>query len=437
MKLTALFTARQGHSFLANLSVKEGRNYQFDFLKPTHSLFGYFNRLIEQYTKVLMPTPETLEKIKERSESGAKWRMLADAQAHAKWEYTRREQEKKREDDREAERGTWKAEIHRQKPLLIFEWRLVAFAEIDWHDYAIVQTIEFTAADASAELPPPMSVQEVENMTLAQKRMAAMVMETTVEDVEAHKARQAAAEAEAAAAVSSAGGGAPAEAADDDVMMEESDEEDTEASERKKKDEEERQKELERAKAIQASSLEAGTPMKIRTDYVPKREYEFQHNQVRMLTDSVQVGTKNKVALATCSICGQQIPVNELQEHMRIELLDPRWKSQRDALEARKAQASELQRGANVVSSLRNLARTRVDIFGTETDEERRKREEEEERERRKEREKVVWDGHTATKAGTLDKYSTNVNFDEQIAAIHRAKGLGPYVISNYLTNCD
>jgi splicing factor 3A subunit 1 len=139
-----------------------------------------------------------------------------------------------------------------------------------------------------------MSVQEVENMTLAQKRMAAMVMETTVEDVEAHKARQAAAEAEAAAAVSSAGGGAPAEAADDDVMMEESDDEDTEVSERKKKEEEERQKELERAKAIQASSLEAGAPMKIRTDYVPKREYEFQHTQVRMLTDSVQSGYKEQ-----------------------------------------------------------------------------------------------------------------------------------------------
>ena len=114
---------------------------------------------------------------------------------------------------------------------------------------------------------------------------------------------------------------------------------------------------------------------------------------------------------------------------MRIELLDPKWKEQRDNLEARKAQASELQRGANVVSSLKNLARTRVDIFGTETDEERRKREEEEERLRRREREKVVWDGHTASKANTLDKFSTNVNFDEQIAAIHRAKGLGPYVL--------
>jgi splicing factor 3A subunit 1 len=140
-----------------------------------------------------------------------------------------------------------------------------------------------------------------------------------------------------------------------------------------------------------------------------------------------KVGAKNaKATMTTCSICGQQIPVDELQEHMRIELLDPRWKSQRDALEARKAQASELQRGANVVASLKSLARARVDMFGGEADEERRKKEEEEERERRKEREKVVWDGHTASKANTLDKYSTNVNFDEQIAAIYRAKGLGP-----------
>ena len=144
-----------------------------------------------------------------------------------------------------------------------------------------------------------------------------------------------------------------------------------------------------------------------------------------------------KANMSACNICGQEIPVDELQEHMRIELLDPRWKEQRDNLEARKAQASELQRGANVVSSLKNLARTRVDIFGTETDEERRKREEEEERLRRREREKVVWDGHTASKANTLDKFSTNVNFDEQIAAIHRAKGLGPCVLSSLRIICS
>jgi hypothetical protein len=81
----------------------------------------------------------------------------------------------------------------------------IAFAEIKWHDYTTVQTIEFAAADANFELPPPMSVQEVENMTLVQKRMAAMIMETTAEDVEAHCARQAVADTKTAAAVGGAG----------------------------------------------------------------------------------------------------------------------------------------------------------------------------------------------------------------------------------------
>nr|GAT61226.1 predicted protein [Mycena chlorophos] len=376
MKLTALFTARRGRAFLASLSQREGHNYQFEFLRPTHSLFGYFNRLVEQYTKVLHPNKEMLEQLMARTELGAKWRTLEIAKRHAKWERYKREQDKKRQDDQEAER--------------------IAFAEIDWHDYAIVQTIEFTAADANSDLPPPMSVQEVENMTLAQKRMAAMIMENTADDIEAHRAKQAAAEAEAAAAVGSAGGDADA--------MEESDDEES-AEDRLRRQAEEQRKALEHSAALHNSS--AG-PMKIKSNYVPK------------------LGRNSKQAMTTCTICGQQVPVDDLQEHMRIELLDPKWKEQRNALEARKAQASELQSGANVVSALKGLARTRVDIFGGEGDEERRKKEEEEEREKRKEREKVVWDGHTNSKANTMDKFSTNVNFEEQIAAIHRAKGLGP-----------
>jgi splicing factor 3A subunit 1 len=146
----------------------------------------------------------------------------------------------------------------------------VAFAEIDWHDYAIVQTIEFTAADANAELPPPMSVQEVENMTLAQKRMAAMVMETTVDDVEALRARQAAAEAEAAAAVGTVG----IKSGDDEGAMEQSDDE-SDADDRKRREEQDRLREIERAQALQASSMNvnAAGPIKIRTDYVPKRKF--------------------------------------------------------------------------------------------------------------------------------------------------------------------
>lgn len=153
-----------------------------------------------------------------------------------------------------------RVQFHLCLVLLTFYQNVVAFAEIDWHDYAIVQTIDFTGADAASELPPPMSVQEVENMTLAQKRMAAMIMETTAEEVEAVRARQAAEDVEAAKNA----------AGKDDEAMDESDDEDKEIQERKKREEDERKRELDRARAIQASSQEAGGPIKIKADYVPK-----------------------------------------------------------------------------------------------------------------------------------------------------------------------
>ena len=143
----------------------------------------------------------------------------------------------------------------------------VAFAEIDWHDYAIVQTIEFTAADATSELPPPMSVQEVENMTLAQKRYAAMILENTAEDVEAHRARQAAAEAEAAAASAQAQAAQNVAQQQQDTVMQPVGVAET-PEDRARREQQERAREIEHAQAMQAGS----GPMKIRTDYVPKRE---------------------------------------------------------------------------------------------------------------------------------------------------------------------
>jgi splicing factor 3A subunit 1 len=52
IKLTAQFVARNGSAFLQQLMQREARNYQFDFLKPTHMMFNYFTKLTEQYRKV-------------------------------------------------------------------------------------------------------------------------------------------------------------------------------------------------------------------------------------------------------------------------------------------------------------------------------------------------------------------------------------------------
>ncbi|KAJ3477430.1 hypothetical protein NLI96_g10471 [Meripilus lineatus] len=150
-----------------------------------------------------------------------------------------------------------------------------------------------------------MSVQE--DMTSAQRRIATMDLEMTIEDVEAHRVRQMAVETEAAATVGSVSAGG-------------------------------------RYRAIQATWLGAAGLTKIRMDDISKSN----------------LGGRTPRAYSMC-----------------VELPDSRWRSQRDVLGARKAQASELQRGANVVSSFKNLARTHVDVFGAEKDEEKQKKEEE------------------------------------------------------------
>jgi hypothetical protein len=127
-------------------------------------------RLVEQYTKILVPSKEMLERIERRAggpaddplgDAAARGRreVLADAQQRVEWEKWESSRRKEEEDKAEAER--------------------IAFAEIDWQDFQVASTIEFTENDEAgiAELPPPMSLAEVENMSIAQKKMASMIME--------------------------------------------------------------------------------------------------------------------------------------------------------------------------------------------------------------------------------------------------------------------
>ncbi|KAM7290078.1 intracellular coagulation inhibitor 2-like [Ixodes scapularis] len=68
VKLTAQFVTRNGRQFLTNLMNREQRNYQFDFLRPQHSLFNYFMKLLEQYTKILVPSNSLMAKLKKEAE---------------------------------------------------------------------------------------------------------------------------------------------------------------------------------------------------------------------------------------------------------------------------------------------------------------------------------------------------------------------------------
>jgi splicing factor 3A subunit 1 len=250
LRLTALFTARSGRRFTSDLAQREASNYQFDFLKPSHSLFGYFNRLVEQYTRVLIPQKPHLANLRRRAgitsgpltegerRAAGRREVFTEVKSRVEWERWEQQRRKKASDEAERER--------------------IEFEAIDWQDFQVVSSIEFTDQDDLIDLPPPMSLREVENMTIAQKKMAAMIMEGK-----------------------EVGGAVDGDEALEEAMEVDSDAEETPAAPASK---EENADGGERKKAVEIIKGDAGAPMKIRKDYVPKCEWALASPNIIHLT---------------------------------------------------------------------------------------------------------------------------------------------------------
>jgi len=380
LKLTALFTARKGRAFASMLSTREGRSYQFEFLRPSHSLFGYFNRMVEQYRLVMEPTEELMQGIRYGAfgssdinqvtsepvlgigRGGARLKVLEQVRARAEWQKWDKARRKQAEEEEEKEKD--------------------AYNEIDWQDFVVAGTVELTETDAHVDLPPPMSLREVENMSMAQKRMAAMIAEVDGggdedDPVEGGRGRTR----------------LPAtrneDEGDDDVEMEmeDSDEEPSSSS-------------------IQPIAGSAAGPMKIRKDYKPKTLAE------RKAASSSQS--------TICPVCKTSVPLDQMDEHVKYELLNPHYREQRRELESKKAQHNTLLQGADPSRFLKQFAGRRTDIFGSAAEEEAQKRKEEEEARKRKERERLVWDGHAASQVDTTNAFNRPEQLQEEMQHIQK-----------------
>jgi splicing factor 3A subunit 1 len=210
-----------------------------------------------------------------------------------------------------------------------------------------------------------MSLSELENMSLAQKRMASMP--------------------EAAAPMNNN------KMETEDVDMDQSDDEGAPTT-----------------ATVTAPKIPVttNTKIKIRTDYKPK------------LFGTQQ--PKGPTATALCPRCGEAIPIAEMDEHMRIELLDPKWKDQKMAMEAKQRDSNLLQEGNDVAKILKNISALRPDIFRSdENDAQKRIREQEEEA---RKRDRVTWDGHTAT-MGLANQRAQKTSIEGQIAQMHKRIG--------------
>lgn len=63
-------------------------------------------------------------------------------------------------------------------------------------------------------------------------------------------------------------------------------------------------------------------------------------------------------------ITGQTVAASDLSDHMRIQLMDPKWREEQ-ARAASKQKDTALAEGDSIAASLKSLARKRGDIFGS------------------------------------------------------------------------
>jgi splicing factor 3A subunit 1 len=375
VKLTALFVARHGRSFASSIAAREGRSYQFEFLKPSHSLFGFFNRLVEQYRMVLAPSDELLKQVRSGAfddgnenlsppigmgRGGPRLRILEQIKARSEYEAYERSKRQQAQDEEEKERAL--------------------FDEIDWQDFVVVGTIELTDADAHIDLPPPMSLREARGMSMAQKKMAVMIME-----------RDAAGEQDATI---------------DKEIADTNEERRSDTMMSNTQPDHIRPGEAEHTNGQTSPQHRAGIPIKVRKDYQPKTLAE------RKAQDSNQI--------TICPVCGQAVPLSDMEEHVRIELANPRYGEQRREIENRRSQQNALAEGANPSASLRQFAGKRTDIFGGVAEEEAQRKREQEEARKRKDRETIVWDGHAASRTDTTNEFNRPDALQSDMAQIQK-----------------
>ncbi|KAF3851060.1 hypothetical protein F7725_012832, partial [Dissostichus mawsoni] len=383
VKLTAQFVARNGRQFLTQLMQKEQRNYQFDFLRPQHSLFNYFTKLVEQYTKILIPPKGLLTKLKRESENPRE--VMDQVRYRVEWAKFQ-ERERKKEEEREKER--------------------VAYAQIDWHDFVVVETVDFQPNEQGnittiiiifkpvsliMPLPPPTTPEELGARILIQERYEKygeseeVEMEVESEDEDDERETRAP--------------GQPSQP-DQDTQLQDMDE---------GSDDDDDKAPLPPDNPMPPPLPPTPDQVIIRKDYDPKAS-----------KPPPSIVTPDEYLISP--ITGEKIQASKMQEHMRIGLLDPRWLEQRDrSIRERQTEDEVYAPGLDIESSLKQLAERRTDIFGVEETAIGKKIGEEE---IQKPEEKVTWDGHSGSMARTQQAAQANITLQEQIEAIHKAKGL-------------
>jgi splicing factor 3A subunit 1 len=290
---------------MTQLAQREASNPQFQFLIPNHTFHNFFQSMVDQYSILLREsgvngegTKAEQERIDElRQNVTDKYRLLVRAKqraAYAKWQ----EAEKAKQEEEEAKKK-------------------LEFASIDWNDFVVVETIVFTEADDEASLPHPTTLNDLQYASLEERNKASVSSSLRIEEAfpfedtsyNAHPPQTYGAQAPAVQPPAYPATntpppqsyGAPVPLAARTRPAEE------EAAEEQRT--QEREDERARVQQAQAEARGGVAPMKIKENYVPRA--------------AQRAANKFGTQTAMCPNCKQQIPLNEMDDHMRSEFPTP------------------------------------------------------------------------------------------------------------------
>lgn len=331
IKSTAIFVARNGQKFLVELTKREKNNPQFDFLNPSHCLFGYFTSLTESYTKCLLPNKPQIEKLNTIGKEHMAYLRLC--QRRADWDAHERA--------KAASEEMMKAEERME------------MQSIDWHTFYIAETITFT--ENPEELPQPIDFSHPGSALLLMTRNP-----KTIASVKKSQEQLQSTIPEDSTKIDP----------EEPVLVEQAPE--TEAS------------------SVPAPETEAYTPTEPEPEATTaprfsdapenyKRRVARDHD-VSIVQDGDEIikvkksytratKTQSSTELQRCPITGQMVPANEMSTHLKILLLDPKWKDQKERFLEKAMKESAFAPLEDVDSNLASFVAGRPDLFGSADDE--------------------------------------------------------------------
>lgn len=147
IKLTARYIATYGRSFMLDLINREHGNPIFDFTKPQHGQFTYLTNLIMQYALIINHPLGIVEEL--QKDISSQKQLVDKFKMRTEWQRMLDKEKKDRE--------------------LALEQEKLLYSQIDWHDFVIVETIDYQPNE-KGEIAPT-TADQVGTRSLIQQRL--------------------------------------------------------------------------------------------------------------------------------------------------------------------------------------------------------------------------------------------------------------------------